>query len=396
MGVFFKRDLSDKSKAIVDLLSTADTNAVLSFDGETALNQSDIFTAVKIIASDLAASRFVYQREQPLKNDLTLDMLNQQPNETMSSYVFWFAIVVQMMLSGNSFAIIERDAEEFPVALRYAKPSQMVIYENQENETLSYDYTDLSGKSYRLAASEVLHFKPFTTNGKTGISPIYALKTELSMLKNGNSLLASFFNKGVQSGGVLTLTKSNVNNTAKKQIKKDFEEVNSGASNANSIIVLDSNEKYEQFELNTDILKMIQNNVYSTKQIAKTFGIPLSRFGMELVNTTDDSANDVYISSTLHSYDRVICDELFVKLDVPLEKDFSSLIGRDPQSTIYKLIEDGGEPLKALTINEVRAFLGYSDVDKGERLFGELTATRGGGTNGIGNTQPIRDSNNGT
>ncbi|WOZ56192.1 portal protein [Brochothrix phage BtpYZU02] len=389
MGIFFKRDLSDKSQAIIDYLSGADMTAVSSFMGEESLKQSDVFTAVKILAGDIASSTFVYKKGTK-ENDIVLDLLNKKPNEVMTPYMFLFAITAQMLLTGNAFVVIERSGTKTE-RLTFVKPSQIVIYENDEDGSLSYDYTNLKGYTERLQSKDVLHFKSFSLNGKTGLSPLYALQTELSMLKNGNNLLSAFFTKGIQAGGILKLSQSNLNNKSKKQIKKDFEDVNSGAKNANSVIVLDSTQDFKTFELNTDILKMIQNNVYSTKQIAKAFGIPLSRFGMELVNTTDDSANSLYVSSTLRTYSKMITDELFVKLSVDMEIDFSILTGHDVQTKFNKMMDETkGEGI--LVVNEARKFYGLPPVENGTEIVrklrgGEKNATTGTKENGASESE---------
>ncbi|MRB12804.1 phage portal protein, partial [Bacillus thuringiensis] len=93
----------------------------------------------------------------------------------------------------------------------------------------------------------------------------------------------------------------------------------SGTQNANSVLVLDNSQEYETFTVNTDLLKLIQSNTFSTKQIAKVFGIPLNRFGMELVNSQDGIQNSLYLASTLSGYARMIVDELNAKLGLNCE-----------------------------------------------------------------------------
>ncbi|MZG90562.1 phage portal protein [Enterococcus durans] len=387
MGLFFKtekRSLSSRSSTMLDFISTVNGNTTINFDGETALEQSDVFTAVKILAGDIAASKFKFS-DNKQADIRKLDMLNKYPNASMTPYSFMFATIAQMLLSGNSFAIIHEDWLEF------AKPSQVVVYEDLETGVLRYEYTNKAGTSYKVDSSEMLHFKYVTVNGKTGISPLDALKTELSMLDNGNKMLSSFFKKGIQAGGVLKLNKGTLNNKSKKQIKQDFEEVNSGASNANSVIVLDDTQEFKQFEINTDILKMIQNNVYSTKQIAKAFGIPLSRFGMELVNTKDDAANDVYVSSTLRALSRMITDELFVKLGINVELDFSTLTGQDMASRMNKAMDGGNGGDGYLLVNEIRNYYGLADIPGGDIIYTKTTA-KGGVNSGNGNSEPSGSS----
>ncbi|NAB28534.1 phage portal protein [Enterococcus durans] len=387
MGLFFKtekRSLSSRSSTMLDFISTVNGNTTINFDGETALKRSDVFTAVKILAGDIAASKFKFS-DNKQADIRKLDMLNKYPNASMTPYSFMFATIAQMLLSGNSFAIIHEDWLEF------AKPSQVVVYEDLETGVLRYEYTNKAGTSYKVDSSEMLHFKYVTVNGKTGISPLDALKTELSMLDNGNKMLSSFFKKGIQAGGVLKLNKGTLNNKSKKQIKQDFEEVNSGASNANSVIVLDDTQEFKQFEINTDILKMIQNNVYSTKQIAKAFGIPLSRFGMELVNTKDDAANDVYVSSTLRALSRMITDELFVKLGINVELDFSTLTGQDMASRMNKAMDGGNGGDGYLLVNEIRNYYGLADIPGGDIIYTKTTA-KGGVNSGNGNSEPSGSS----
>lgn len=387
MGLFFKterRSLSSRSESMMDLITNADGSVTVNFDGEKALEQSDVFTGIKILAGDIAASKFKFVDDENT-NPQKLALLNSKPNSSMTPYTFKFATIAQMLLSGNSFAIIHDDWLEF------AKPSQVVVYEDLDTGLMRYEYTNKAGTSYKVDSSEMLHFKFVTVNGKTGISPLDALKTELSMLDNGNKMLSSFFKKGIQAGGVLKLKKGSLNNSSKKQIKKDFEEVNSGASNANSVIVLDETQEFNQFEINTDILKMIQNNVYSTKQIAKALGIPLSRFGMELVNSKDDAANDLYISSTLRMLSQMITDEIFAKMEIKVELDFSTLIRQDTASRLSKLMDDGNGGDGALLVNEVRRYYGFSDIPEGNVIYTKTTA-RGGVNNGNGDSEPSGSS----
>lgn len=136
---------------------------------------------------------------------------------------------------------------------------------------------------------------------------------------------------------------------------------------------------------------MIQNNVYSTKQIAKAFGIPLSRFGMELVNTKDDAANDVYVSSTLRALARMITDELFIKLGIKVELDFSTLTGQDMASRMNKAMDGGNGGDGYLLVNEIRKYYGLADIPGGNVIYTKTTA-RGGVNNGNGNSEPSGSS----
>ncbi|EOS7926186.1 phage portal protein [Enterococcus hirae] len=368
MGIFMRTDQRSISNIaqVIDYISMSDVNTLASVQGETALLQSDIFTAVRIIASDIASSEIVLSKGE---DDEVLRMLNNKPNDHMTAFSFKYAMIANLLLTGNAYALVNGDQ------LTFLKPSQVTVQEDEETGEIFYSVMLQNSKTILCDENEIIHFKSMTTNGKKGISPLYSLKPELNMLKNGNHLLASFFKKGVQAGGILSLKNSTLNNKTKKQIRKDFEEVNAGAQNAGGVIVLDETQEFKRIEIDTKVLEMIQNNVYSTKQIAKTFGIPLSRFGMEMVNTSETEANDAYISSTLNGYKKMMCQELDWKLGIfegeqfiLFDMDFSTLQGRDRNTMFTKMIEkNNGEGV--LTINEVREFYGKEPVQGGNEIY---------------------------
>ena len=121
-------------------------------------------------------------------------------------------------------------------------------------------------------------------------------------------------------------------------------------------------------------MKLIQANKFSTQQIAKVLGIPVSRFGQELVNSSDTSQNDIYIASTIAMYESSICDELNLKLGVELELDLSKL-RQDTKEDRLRRIAEGkvkSEFAQALTVNDARTYLGFTEIEGGQALLGQL------------------------
>ncbi|MFS0980780.1 phage portal protein [Enterococcus casseliflavus] len=349
----------DKAVAsAIDIISLNDTGILSDFVGETALLQSDIFTAVRIIAGDLASAKYKVDNDAFVE-----DLLNKKANSSTTSTNFLFVLIANMILNGNGFAHIERDKNGKVTGLRNLKSSQVTILESDDGKELGYRvmFTD---ETREVDYQDMIHLKTFTVDGKVGISPLYSLKPELSMLKNGNGLLAGFFKRGVNVGGILKLADSTLNNKQKKEIRQQFEEANAG-----SVLVLDSTQDYKQIEVNTKILEMIQNNQYSTSQIAKVFGIPLSKFGMELTNSSDSDQNDVYISSALNQYVKALEQE-FAKLHVDVEIDFSDLRDQSANRLLIRAVEKNGGS-GVLTINELRRLYNLPSIDSdiGDQIY---------------------------
>jgi|AKZA01.1.fsa_nt_gi phage portal protein, HK97 family len=357
-----KTQTRSAESAIIDIIALDSNASLVSVSGETALLQSDIFNAVRIISSDIASADY-----KVVNNSKIEDILNKQANGSTTAYNFMFTLISNTLLNGNGFAEIERDKAGMVTRLRNVKSNLVTILENEDETELGYRVIG-NNETRDINSKDMIHLKAFTVDGKKGISPIYSLKPELAMQKNGTNLLVNSFKRGITTNGILKLSKGRLNNESKKEIRESFEEANSGSQNSGSVMILDEGETFEQLTVDTKVLEMIQNNKYSTQQIAKVFGIPLNRFGMELVNSSDVQANDLYVSSTLNAYVNMIVQELDSKLNTEIEISFATLLGASKEALLLKLIEEKqGEGV--LTVNEVRAFYGLSAIKDGDEVF---------------------------
>lgn len=357
-----KTQTRSADQAIIDIIALDSNASLVSVSGETALLQSDIFNAVRIIASDIASADYKAD-----KNSKIEDILNKQANGSTTAYNFMFTLIANTLLNGNGFAEIERDKNGLVTGLRNVKSNLVTILENEDGTELGYRVIG-DNETRDINSKDMVHLMAFSTDGKKGISPIYSLKPELAMQKNGTNLLVNSFKRGITTNGILKLSKGRLNNESKKEIRESFEEANSGSQNSGSVMILDEGETFEQLTVDTRVLEMIQNNKYSTQQVSKTFGIPLNRFGMELQNSSDVQANDLYVSSTLNAYVNMIVQELDSKLNTEIEISFATLLGASKEALLLKLIEEKqGEGV--LTVNEVRKFYGLSPIKDGDEVF---------------------------
>lgn len=369
MGVFVAPKSTTKQN-FIDFIESSDIYST-EITGEKALRNSDIFTGINIISGDLGQSKF-----RPTKNsevdEQFLKMINKRPNNKQSHYMFMYATVANLILSGNSYALIHRDTLGVVESLEFVKPEQVNVIQNVTTGEWSYDVTMEYGSiMYKCTPEDILHFRITTVDGFLGRSPLLSLKDEVAMQSNGSKILSKFFANGVFGGGILKLKGGYVDNETKAKIRQDFEKANGGSTNSNGVIVLDESTEFQEYKMNTDILKLIQGNKFSTQQIAKVLGIPLNRFGMELVNSTDSGANDIYIASTISQYERAICDEIEIKTGNELELDLTTLLNDTYEDRRKRVFEgkQNKELLKAIKTNEIRDYLGYADVEEGEELM---------------------------
>lgn len=351
------------------LVSMTSTDDTMQYSSIKAMRNSDVYAAVKIIASDVASSDLLAGTKE---NDIS-KLFNSKPNSYMSAWHYKFSQVANMLLNGNAFSLIERDEKDNPIAIHPLLNSNMNI-EQLDDGTVVYKYSD-DGTETILKASEVLHYKYFSTDGLTGISPLYALKYELQQQEKGNNLLTSFFKNGINGSGILKVRKSNLDAKAKEQIRKKFEQANAGESNSSRTIILDEDIDYTPIQVNTEILKLVNSNDWNTKQIAKVFGISTDRLGVEANHSNAVQTNMMYLRNTLIHYLKAIESEINLKLTKTKKVAFNTdwLINAEPQQVWENNIE--AVTAGILTVNEARERMGLGKIENGDTLKNESEVT---------------------
>lgn len=372
MGLFINNGNPVTEKQIIDIINTG-TAYTTNFTGLKALTNSDIYTGVNIIAGDIAQSPFKPAATTSVDDSL-LYLLNKEPKENQSHYTMMYAVVSNLILTGNAYVLIHRNSDDSVKELEFVETQQVNVIRDLVTGLYRYEVNMPYGNiMYKCDPRDILHFKLSTTDGWIGRSPLLSLNDEISLQTNGLKVLNNFFSKGVFSGGILKLLNGTVNNQTKAKIRDDFEKVNG----AGGTIVLDETQEFNENKINTEVLKLIQANKFSTQQIAKVLGIPVNRFGQELVNSSDTGQNDIYIASTIAMYESSICDELNLKLGVELELDLSKL-RQDTKEDRLRRIAEGrvkSEFAQALTVNDAREYLGFTEIEGGEALLGQKSET---------------------
>lgn len=372
MGLFINNGNPVTEQQFIDYINTG-TVYTTNFTGLKALTNSDIYTGVNIIAGDIAQSPFKPVETTTIDESL-LHILNKEPKENQSHYTMMYAVVSNLILTGNAYVLIHRNNDNSVKELEFVETQQVNVIRDLATGLYRYEVNMPYGNiMYKCDPHDILHFKLSTTDGWLGRSPLLSLNDEISLQTNGLKVLNNFFSKGVFSGGILKLLNGTVNNSAKKQIRDDFEAVNGNGG----VVVIDDSQEFTDSKINTEVLKLIQANKFSTQQIAKVLGIPVSRFGQELVNSSDTGQNDIYIASTIAMYESSICDEINLKLGVELELDLSKL-RQDTKEDRLRRIAEGrvkSEFAQALTVNDARGYLGFTEIEGGEALLGQTPET---------------------
>ncbi|WP_231834078.1 phage portal protein [Bacillus subtilis] len=350
----------------------------LSYTSVSAIKNSDVFTAVLTLASDIAASPImVHQNGVEEKDSDLYRLLNEKPNDYYSGYFFKFILVANALMNGQSYAEIVRDKEGTPLELIHLLNSEVYAEQLQDRNEILYRYYPSGGKERVLKPENVLHIKFFSMDGITGMSPLSSLKHEIESQEAGKRLVTDFFRRGVNLSGIVNMKKGHLSPEAKDKIRNEFEKANSGIKNQQRVVVLDENMEFSQLEINTKVLEVVNNYTHSTKQIAKVFGLPAHKLGIEQVNTSLEQANLDYLTNTLSNYFAAIASELnFKMLPYPLNlqrkfqfdtRRFRETDAKTKRENVIALLQNG-----IFSLNNALAEYGYEPIPNGDKRYMSL------------------------
>lgn len=331
------------------------------------LQNSNVFTAVNVIANDIATNPIKLESDNVNHiadenfSDLNY-LLNVKPNSYMSARDFKYALTANLLLTGNGYARILKTKAGQPMSLVLLYPSWVTV-EIDEDSNIRYVIQDNTHNPYILAPDEIIHVNFLSTNGLIGTSPLYSLADEMKLQKQGNKLLNDFFGSGINGSAILKMP-GKPSPDARAKIREEWIKANTGEK-THRVMVLAGNEEYTPVEIDTSILKIVNSNDYTTKQIAKAFGIPVSRLGLENAHTSLTQSNLDYIQNSLDHYFNRITSELNIKLltyeqalNYHFEFDVSRLMELDTETNMKETLNWFQNGL--IDDNEARQRLGYA------------------------------------
>lgn len=285
-----------------------------AYVGISALKNSDVLTAVGIIGSMVGRYRLIMvddKTDDTIHDDNVEYLVNKKPNSKMDSYSWRFAMSVNALLTGDGISRIVRDPRtNKPSLIQYFKPSDTYIDDSNLNDIKYIFYTN-DGKEIVEKPDNVLHFKFFSDDGIHGRSPLLSLRNEITLQENGVDTLMKFF-KGGLKGAVLKAT-GKLSKEARRKMREEFEYAQRG-SVAGSPIIVDSTMDYQNLEVDTNILSLINSNDYTTNQIAKAMHIPAYKLGVNSPNQSIKQLQSDFINSDLPYYFKPILAEMESKL----------------------------------------------------------------------------------
>jgi len=253
---------------------------------KTAMQMTAVYSCIRILSEAIAGlPLFVYQYGSDGSKEKYLDhplwrVLHDEPNPEMTSFVFRETMMNHLLLTGNAYAQIIRNARGEVVALYPLMPDRMNVDRDSQGR-LYYRYrrniddAPEVGKNKQsdviLAPSDVLHILGLGFDGLVGYSPITMAKNAVGLAIAAEEYGAKFFANGAAPSGVLEHP-----GTIKdpERIRQSWQSTFGGSANSNKIAVLEEGLKYTPIAISPEQAQFLETRKFQINEIARIFRVP--------------------------------------------------------------------------------------------------------------------------
>jgi HK97 family phage portal protein len=305
------------------------------------------------------------------------DLLNLEPNENMTRFVFLKTMMSSVLLNGNGYAYIERDSRLNPVQLVYIPSNLVGIEWIKDNSGIFRKRYRVSSFNELLEPKSMLHFLNFSYDGIVGVSTLTHARQTLGIATDSEEHAAGFFKSGASMSGVLTVEGAKLRQGQKEQIYTEWSRrTDPVTGNPNGIVVLEGGQKYQPISISPKDSQLLESRQLNVLDICRFFSVPPEK----AYDTSKNSYNSLEASQLHYLTDTVLSIitkfelEINRKLFLPSERNrvraefnTSTLLRTDKaaQATYWREMFN----IAGATPNEVRKENNLPRLDGGDEAF---------------------------
>lgn len=339
-----------------------------NLSAEAAMKLSAVYRCVDV-RSDAIASMpwdvFVYNRSKEwIKEEFhfSYDLLNVQPNPSMSKFDFMKTLASMVDLNGNGFVQIKRDERGNPVSMilltgevtMYIKDDYSVYYESHDTYT---------SRSEIIAGEDMIHVKNFSYDGLLGVSTLTHAGNITALAASSDGQAKGFFSSGANLSGIISVP-GKIDAQRAAMLKKSWGEtfaLNNTTGIAGGVAVMEGGAEFKSVQVNPRDSQMIETRQFNVIDICRFFGVHPSK-AFDLTASTYSNVESYqlgFLTDTMTPFKKKFENEFNRKLFRPSQRtrtrlslDINELLSSDldTQANYYsKMVQCG-----AFTPNEIR------------------------------------------
>jgi HK97 family phage portal protein len=288
-----------------------------------------------------------------------------QPDVDMTRQAHYQQVLVSLLVSGNSYTRIFRNAAGDVVNLVALDPDTVTV----RRSALGRKIFLVENEGETLTSDEIIHITDLITPGSlVGLSRVERLKEAIGLSSAMQSFASRFFGTGATTQGIIEFP-GNLTPDQAKQLRDGFDSAHRGFRRAHKTGVLSGGASYKQTTVPNDAAQFLESRRFSVEEIARAFNIPLSMMGVpgaqSYASTEQNAIQFVvhtlrpFIEKLEWAYSRLLPVEAFLKFNVDglLRGDFSTRI------SAYSVGLQAG----FMSVNDVRRLEDLSPTEGGDQ-----------------------------
>ena len=283
-GLFHSRDKPQNSTVGSRYAFTMGGSSSGKFVTErSAMQMTAVYACVRILSEAIAGlplHTYRYKdgggKEKAVDHPL-YQLLHDEPNPEMSSFVFRETLMTHLLLWGNAYAQIIRNGKGEIIALYPLMPNKMTVSRDDKGQ-LYYTYQKSqeelpkdNKQTVVLAPSDVLHIPGLGFDGLVGYSPIAMAKNAIGLAIATEEYGSKFFANGASPSGVLEHP-----GTIKdpERLRESWQNTFGGSRNSNKIAVLEEGLKFTPIAISPNEAQFLETRKFQINEIARIFRVP--------------------------------------------------------------------------------------------------------------------------
>lgn len=360
---------------------------------DRAMKISTVNRCVEVLSNSMAVLPIYIMNEDTKErySDHRLGrVLWERANEAMTSFDYERLMMCNELHRGNAYSWIHRDPRTaYPLELIPLPPDYVTLYISPAGR-LWYIFTHpVTGEVTWIPPEDMLHYKAYSEDGLEGISVLRRASLTLDTAQAAQLYEKSTWANGGQPSGVLTtasdltgereITKPDGTTEVvnlKDLLRRDWERVHRGPSNAFRVAVLDLGLSYQPISMTNSDAQFVQSNEVRVADVCRFYGVPLhlAYAGKQSYDSNEQNGIE-YVNYTLLGYETQWGQEDTYKLLLTSERDKSLRIKRElkvflkgdtaAQATWYTAMRNNG----AYCSDEIRALDDRPKVPGGNSYY---------------------------
>lgn len=244
-----------------------------------ALQISDVFAAVRVLADGVASLPLVaYRRQGEQRQRIDggpLVELLRRPSPTQTRGALLGTLMVHLLVAGNGYIGLWRGADGGVEQLALLAPERMRV--ELRAGRLAYEYTDEQGARFALTADDLIHVRALSTDGLMGMSTVEQAREALGLSAALTAHAASYMGNDARPSGILRLGQASPER--QQGIADAWRARHGGADKSGKIAVVTGDVEFTSVGSTAADAQLLEQRQWATAEVARVFRIPPSLLG---------------------------------------------------------------------------------------------------------------------